>query len=319
MRIVFFGSADFAVESLKHILDSGFNVVAVVTSPDKPAGRGLKLRSTPVKRFAQGRGLPILQPQRLKDPEFVHQLQELRPDLQVVVAFRFLPRQVWELPPLGTINLHASYLPDYRGAAPINWVIINGEKYTGVTTFFINDKIDTGNIILRRKVPIEDTDTAGSLHERLMIQGAELLVDTIKLIEQGKAHVIDQTVLEKDSATLHTAPKIFMDNSRINWHSPARKVYDFIRGMSPYPGAWTVLTDKHTGKRVENVKIYWAEPLQQAHNYTPGQVITDYKSFLRVATQDGFVDIQQIQMPGKKRLKIHEFLRGFKLEQPFFE
>ncbi len=319
MRIVFFGSADFAVESLKRILDAGFNVVAVVTSPDKPAGRGLKLRPTPVKQFAQQRGLRILQPQKLKDPQFLSELNKLNPDLQVVVAFRFLPREVWQIPPLGTINLHASYLPDYRGAAPINWAIANGEQYTGVTTFFINDRIDTGNIILRQRVPIDDSDTAGTLHDKLMVKGADLLVDTLKLIDQGKARVMDQQELEKEFDTLHTAPKIFQDNSRIDWKWPARRVYDFIRGMSPYPGAWTVLRDKATGKKIDNVKIYWALPEKLAHDLEPGSVVTDYKTYLKVATPDGFVDIKQIQLPGKKRLGIDEFLRGFKLKEPFFE
>ncbi len=319
MRIVFFGSADFAVESLKRILDSGFNVEAVVTSPDKPAGRGLKLRPTPVKKFALERGLPVLQPQKLKDPEFLNMLRDINPDLQVVVAFRFLPREVWEIPPLGTINLHASYLPDYRGAAPINWAIINGEKYTGVSTFFINDRIDTGNIILRKRVPIKDNDTAGSLHDRLMKEGANLLVDTISLIDKGGAKVIKQRDLEAEFETLHTAPKIFQDNSRIDWKQPVHQIYNFIRGMSPYPGAWSVLVDRDTGKRIDNVKIYWADPEKKLHDYPPGKVVTDYKSYFKVAAPDGFVDIKQIQLPGKKRLDIAEFLRGFKLRSPFFE
>ena len=293
--------------------------MAVVSSPDKPAGRGLKLRPTPVSRFAQQRGLPVLKPVNLKDPGFLQQLRELNPDLQVVVAFRYLPRQVWEIPRLGTINLHASYLPDYRGAAPINWAIANGEQYTGVTTFFINDKIDTGNIILRQRIPINDTDTAGSLHDRLMKQGADLLVETIKLIEQGKAQVMDQKQLENEFNSLHTAPKIYQENSRIDWTRPARQVYDFIRGMSPYPGAWSVLEDRATGKRIENVKIYWAEPIKQAHDLLPGQVITDYKTYMKVATPDGFVEVKEIQLPGKKRLGIEEFLRGFKMKAPFFE
>ncbi len=319
MRIVFFGSADFAVESLKRILEAGYDVVAVVSSPDKPAGRGLKLRPTPVSSFAQQKGLAVFKPSNLEDPHFLQQLRELNPDLQVVVAFRYLPRQVWEIPRLGTINLHASYLPDYRGAAPINWAIVNGEQYTGVTTFFINDRIDTGNIILRQRIPINDTDTAGTLHDRLMKQGADLLVETIKLIEQGKAQVMDQKQLEHEFNSLHTAPKIFQENSRIDWTRPVRQVYDFIRGMSPYPGAWSVLEDRATGKRIDNVKIYWAEPIKQAHDLLPGQVITDYKSYMKVATPDGFIDVKEIQLPGKKRLNIEKFLRGFKMKAPFFE
>jgi len=319
MRIVFFGSSDFAVESLKKILQSGHLVEAVVTSPDKQAGRGYKLKATPVKNFALEQALPLLQPNDLKDKGFINELNRILPDLQVVVAFRYLPKQVWQIPPLGTINLHASYLPDYRGAAPINWVLINGEKFTGLTTFYINDKIDTGNIILRKRVPIFDQDTAGSLHDRLMIQGADLLVETLKLIEQGKVKVLSQKDLETEFKTLHKAPKIFRDNSRIDWNKKARDIYNFIRGLDPYPGAWTVLVDRATGQKKDNVKIFSATFEQAEHNYQTGEILTDYKEYLKVATPDGFVNIHQIQMPAKRKLSIKEFLPGFKYKKPFFE
>ncbi len=312
MKIIFFGTADFAVESLKQLHNSGQEILAVVTAPDKPAGRGMKLQASPVKKAALELGLPVLQPEKLKDPQFIEQLRQLSPDLQVVVAFRFLPKDVWEIPPKGTINLHASYLPNYRGAAPINWVLINGEKYTGVTTFFINEKIDTGNIILRKKVEILPDDTAGTLHDRLMVEGAKLLVQTVELIEQDKVKPIPQEELIYDPQELKTAPKIFKDDCKIDWNKTAMQVYNFIRGLSPYPGAWTNLRDKSKQKTFNYVKIYFARPIEKSHSLKPGTIVSDDKTYMQVAVSDGFIDIKEIQMPGKKRLNIQEFIKGYR-------
>ncbi len=319
MKIVFFGSPNLAVESLEKIMEAGYKVVAVVTAPDKPAGRGMKLKPTAVKEFAQDKGIPVLQPHNLKDEEFLEKLRAAGAELFVVVAFRYLPKQVWSIPPLGTINLHTSYLPDYRGAAPINWAVVNGETQTGVTTFYINDKLDTGNIILRKRVPIYPDDTAGDLHDRLMTQGADLLVETLRLIESGKATPIPQADLEKEFKELKTAPKLTQENTRIDWNNSAQAVYNFIRGMSPYPGAWTTLVDDEKGKKTPNVKIFRATAIEDNHNLPAGTIVTDRKSFLKVAVPDGFVEIKEIQLPGKKRLPIEEFLKGFKADKAHFE
>ena len=319
MKIVFFGSPNLAVESLKKILEAGYEVVAVVTAPDKPAGRGMKLKPTAVKEFAQDKGIPVLQPHNLKDEEFLEKLRAAGADVFVVVAFRYLPKQVWSIPPLGTINLHTSYLPDYRGAAPINWAVVNGETQTGVTTFYINDKLDTGNIILRKRVPIYPEDTAGDLHDRLMTQGADLLVETLRLIESGKATPIPQADLEKEFNQLKTAPKLTQENTRIDWNNSAQAVYNFIRGMSPYPGAWTTLVDDEKGKKTPNVKIFRATAIEDNHNLPSGTIVTDKKTFFKVAVPDGFVEIKEIQLPGKKRLPIKEFLKGFKAGKAHFE
>ncbi len=319
MKIVFFGSPNLAVESLKKILEAGYEVVAVVTAPDKPAGRGMKLKPTAVKEFAQDKGIPVLQPHNLKDEEFLEKLRAAGADVFVVVAFRYLPKQVWSIPPLGTINLHTSYLPDYRGAAPINWAVVNGETQTGVTTFYINDKLDTGNIILRKRVPIYPEDTAGDLHDRLMTQGADLLVETLRLIESGKATPIPQADLEKEFNQLKTAPKLTQENTRIDWNNSAQAVYNFIRGMSPYPGAWTTLVDDEKGKKTPNVKIFRATAIEDNHNLPSGTIVTDKKTFFKVAVPDGFVEIKEIQLPGKKRLPIEEFLKGFKAGKAHFE
>lgn len=319
MKIVFFGSPNLAVESLKKILEAGYEVVAVVTAPDKPAGRGMKLKPTAVKEFAQDKGIPVLQPHNLKDEEFLEKLRAAGADVFVVVAFRYLPKQVWSIPPLGTINLHTSYLPDYRGAAPINWAVVNGETQTGVTTFYINDNLDTGNIILRKRVPIYPEDTAGDLHDRLMTQGADLLVETLRLIESGKATPIPQADLEKEFNQLKTAPKLTQENTRIDWNNSAQAVYNFIRGMSPYPGAWTTLVDDEKGKKTPNVKIFRATAIEDNHNLPSGTIVTDKKTFFKVAVPDGFVEIKEIQLPGKKRLPIEEFLKGFKAGKAHFE
>jgi len=312
MKIIFFGTAEFAVDSLKLLHRSGHQILAVVTTPDKPAGRGLKPRPSPVKKAALELGLKILQPTNLKDPGFAETLKQLSPELQVVVAFRFLPKQIWEIPPKGTVNLHASYLPNYRGAAPINWVLINGEQYTGVATFFINEKIDTGNIILRKKVEILPEDTAGTLHDRLKVEGAELLVRTVELLEQNKVRPIPQEELIYNPAELKTAPKISKQDCKIDWNRTPTQVYNFIRGLSPYPGAWTNIRDKARGKTFNYVKIHFARPVNQKHELRPGSIISDDKNFMQVAVKDGFVDIREIQMPGKNKLDIKEFIKGYK-------
>jgi len=319
MKIVFFGTADFAVESLNKLYQNGFDIAAVVTAPDKPAGRGMKIRYSPVKKFALDKGFKILQPTNLKDENFLGELREINPELQLVVAFRFLPEAVWKIPPKGTVNLHASLLPHYRGAAPINWAIINGEKETGVTTFFIEKHIDTGKIIFREKVPIEYQDTAGTLHDKLMHIGADLLVKTAQAIETGSYEPIDQSSLLKPGEKPKQAPKLTEENTRINWDSEAGKIYNFIRGLSPYPRAWTNLIDPKNGKRFDYTKIYFAKEETGNHNMKPGQTLTDNKNYLKVAVKDGFINIEEIQLPGKKRLKIKQFLNGFDAKGIYFE
>ncbi|MDP4208578.1 MAG: methionyl-tRNA formyltransferase [Bacteroidota bacterium] len=306
-RIIFMGTPEFAVGSLKALLDAGFNVVAVVTAPDKPAGRGQKLQEPDVKRFAKDLGIPILQPEKLKDPEFIEQLQSFKADLQVVVAFRMLPEIVWSMPRLGTINLHGSLLPQYRGAAPINWAIINGDKITGTTTFFIEKEIDTGKIIFKNEVEITDTDNAGTLHDKLMNSGAQLLVKTVKAIEAGEYPQVDQSF----ETALRPAPKIFKETCKIKWNDGIDTVYNFIRGLSPYPAAWTTLVNKETGESL-NAKIFATEKEYVPHSFEPGTLVTDEKKHLKASLNGGYLHIKTIQVEGKKRLEIDEFLRGFK-------
>ena len=246
-RIVFMGTPEFAVASLKSLIESGFNVVAVVTAPDKPAGRGQKLQESDVKQYAKYLNIPILQPEKLKDAEFIDQLRELKADLNVVVAFRMLPEIIWSMPRLGTINLHASLLPQYRGAAPINWAIINGDKKTGITTFFIEKEIDTGKIIHFKEVEIAETDNAGTLHDKLMLSGAALLTETVSGIKTGIYPQLDQKSVLPEDSILHPAPKIFKETCKINWDNEIDKTYNFIRGLSPYPAAWTVFQNQQSG------------------------------------------------------------------------
>lgn len=305
------GTPEFAVASLKALLEAGFTVAAVVTAPDKPAGRGQKIQESDVKIFAKNMGIPILQPEKLKDPEFISRLQSFHADLQVVVAFRMLPEVVWSMPPKGTINLHASLLPQYRGAAPINWAIINGEKKTGVTTFFLEKEIDTGKIIFKDEVEISEKDNAGTLHDKLMETGSRLLVKTVKAIESGDYSQTDQTSLIREDAVIFDAPKLFRDTCRINWNNDIDKVYNFIRGLSPYPAAWTIFQNA-SGSGPWSAKIFETEKEIVAHSFEPGMLITDQKTFLKVAVIDGFLYIRTIQLEGKKKLGIEEFLRGFK-------
>jgi methionyl-tRNA formyltransferase len=304
MRIVFMGTPDFAVASLDALVQAGFNIVAVVTAPDKPAGRGQKLHESAVKQYAVAHGLDVLQPAKLKDPAFHEQLKSLRADLQVVVAFRMLPESVWNMPPKGTINLHASLLPYYRGAAPINWALINGETETGVTTFLLQHEIDTGNILFSERVEISKTDTAGTVHDKLMHTGAGLLVKTVKAIEVGAYSPVPQTAFAPKD--LPHAPKIFKEDCLIDWKQPTEKVYNHIRGLSPYPGAYTFVKDK-------TMKIYKGEILEKEPGIQPGGFLSDDKTFLRFACLDGFICVKDLQLEGKKRMTVEEFLRGYRM------
>ena len=308
MRIIFMGTPDFAVASLDALINAGFEIVGVVTAPDKPAGRGQKLHESAVKQYAVSKGIEILQPLKLKDPEFHKHLKSLNADLQIVVAFRMLPEIVWDMPPMGTINLHASLLPYYRGAAPINWAVINGEKETGVTTFLLQHEIDTGNILFSERVPIGDEETAGELHDKLMHNGAKLLVKTVRAIESGDFTPVSQEEILKPEELkdqLPHAPKIFKEDCLINWNQPAQQVFNHIRGLSPYPTAFTTFKDK-------KLKIYFAELLDKEPGIQPGGFLSDEKTYLKFACLDGFICVKDIQLEGKKRMNIEEFLRGFR-------
>lgn len=303
LRIIFMGTPEFAVESLDVLHSSVHEVIAVVTAPDKPAGRGGKMRSSAVKQYGEQNELTIWQPTNLKDPSFVDRVKQANPDLMVVVAFRMLPKVIWEIPSKGTINLHASLLPDYRGAAPINWAIINGESETGVTTFFINENIDTGDIIDQRKVAITPTMNAGDLHDELKTIGAKLLLETVDSISVDNFSPTSQPQ-SSASSELHSAPKITKENTRINWNRPSAEIINLIRGMSPYPGA-------HTTEESEKsiVKIFGAE--KHDARLEPGTIQTDGKGLLAVGTSDGSIAITALQFPGKKRMAIRDFLNGF--------
>lgn len=296
------GTPDFAVASLDALVQANFDVVAVVTAPDKPAGRGQKLSESAVKKYATEKGIPVLQPEKLKNAEFIEELKSYHADLQVVVAFRMLPEVVWGMPAKGTINLHGSLLPQYRGAAPINHAIINGEKESGVTTFFLTHEIDTGDIILSDSVSIADDETAGDLHDKLMHVGAKLLVKTVTAIAEGDFSEQPQP----QSDLLKHAPKIFKEDCKINWNNSAQQVYNLIRGLSPYPTSFTVLNDKI-------LKIFKAELEEKEPGIAPGGFLTDGKTFLKFATKDGFIKLLDIQYEGKKRMLIEDFLRGVRL------
>ena len=308
LRIVFMGTPDFAVESLRSLVEGGYQVVGVVTMPDKPVGRHQTvLQASPVKRYAEEKGLPVLQPEKLKDPVFLEQLRALRADLQVVVAFRMLPEVVWAMPPMGTFNLHASLLPQYRGAAPINWAIINGETETGLTTFFLQHEIDTGNIIRQVRVPVAPTDNAGNLHDRLMQLGGALVTETVDLIARGDVQTVAQPS-PADGVALKPAPKIFKETCRIAWCEGVKRAYDFIRGLSPYPAAWTELVE---GDKRLILKVYAAEMETAVPGEPVGTLVTDGRSALRVALPDGYLRLLSVQLAGKKRMDIADFLRGF--------
>lgn len=309
LRIVYMGTPEFAVAPLEALLNSGCNIVGVITAPDKPSGRGLHLTESAVKQYAKEKGLKILQPENLKSPDFIDELKALKADLQIVVAFRMLPEFVWKMPPLGTFNLHASLLPQYRGAAPINWAIINGETKTGVTTFFLQHEIDTGNIIFQEEVAIEEDDNLGTLYQKLMRIGSELVVKTVKAIAEGKAPSIPQATLTKEN--LKEAPKIFKETCHINWNKTAKEIHNLIRGLSPYPAAFFILHDADKGPI--HIKVYASKPEITVHESVPGSIFTDNKKTLKIACSNGFVHILELQAAGKKRMKTEEFLRGFKL------
>lgn len=310
MRIIFMGTPEFAVASLDILVQNNYEIVAVVTVPDKPAGRGQQLQQSAVKKYALEKGLTILQPEKLKDETFISELKELKADLQIVVAFRMLPEMVWNMPPLGTYNLHGSLLPKYRGAAPINWAVINGEAESGVTSFKLKHEIDTGNMLFQEKVPITKTTTAGELHDILMKVGAEVILKTVKAIESGNYELKPQD----DSQSIH-APKLFKETCKINWNTPAEKIYNLIRGLSPYPAAFTEFVDKNN--QTLGMKIFISEIEETQHTCYAGDVKSDGKTFLKVACSNGFIHIKELQMAGKKRMLVEEFLRGFKLDDGF--
>lgn len=304
LRIVFMGTPDFAVASLDALVNAGANVVAVVTAPDKPAGRGMKLTPSAVKKYAVEKGLAILQPEKLKDPHFLEELKNLQADIQVVVAFRMLPEVVWDMPPMGTINVHGSLLPQYRGAAPINWAVINGEKETGVTTFQLQHEIDTGNILLQESFPIGENQTAGEVHDHMMMVGANLLVKTIRGLAEGTISAKPQASIQVDE--LKHAPKIFTETCLINFDQPVLNVHNHIRGLSPFPGAFTHLNGKL-------FKIYQCSIENTPPKELPGSFISDGKTYLKFACKDGYLVTHQIQLEGKKKMMVDEFLRGYKI------
>ncbi len=333
LRIVFMGTPEFAVASLDALVNAGCTIVGVITAPDKPAGRGMKLQESAVKKYAVEKGLPILQPEKLKNPQFLETLKSLKADLQIVVAFRMLPEVVWNMPPLGTINVHGSLLPQYRGAAPINWAIINGEKETGVTTFKLKHEIDTGDILLQEKIPIGENETAGELHDKMKEVGAQLLVKTIQGLADGSLKETPQSPISgqqaasgkrqaaiNDPVTLETysplttrhsplkhAPKIFTETCKIDWNKTVDEVHNLIRGLSPFPGAFGYLGDKM-------LKIYRSEKEKVQPSLQPGAFETDKKTFLRFACADGFILVKELQVEGKKKMQVEDFLRGYRFE-----
>lgn len=295
------GTPQFAVPSLQKLFDAGYDIAAVVTAPDKPAGRGLQLTESAVKKYALEKNIKILQPEKLKDPAFIEELHSLKADVQVVVAFRMLPEIVWNMPPLGTINLHGSLLPQYRGAAPINWAIISGEKETGVTTFKLQHEIDTGNVLLQKKINITDDETAGTLHDKIMEVGADLLLKTINELQKGNLKDIAQS----NSLILRHAPKIFTETCEINWNKNVKEIFNLIRGLSPYPAAFTFLNEK-------KLKIFLAQKEKTKIENKPGDIITDHKTFLKFTANDGYISLIEIQLEGKRKMKIEDFLRGWR-------
>ncbi len=306
MRIIFMGTPEFAVPSLEVLLENGYEVVAVVTAPDKPGGRQ-GIQQSAVKQFAVANGLKILQPEKFKNPVFLEDLQALNADLQIVVAFRMLPEAVWAMPPMGTMNLHGSLLPKYRGAAPINWAVINGETETGLTTFLLKHEIDTGDLLFQQKVPIGPNETAGELHDRMMQIGANLVLKSVQAIDRGETKPMPQA----DTEATH-APKIFAETCRINFDQPAAKVHNFIRGLSPYPGAWTTLEGK-TLKILRSTLDAGPWVLESEQAATCGQVFTDNKNYVQFSTSDGFIAVLELQLEGKKRMLVKDFLNGYKI------
>jgi len=316
LRIVFMGTPEFAVASLDKLVQAGCNIVGVITAPDKPAGRGMELQQSAVKKYAVEKGLHILQPEKLKNQDFLQELKDLKADLQIVVAFRMLPEAVWNMPPMGTINLHGSLLPQYRGAAPINWAIINGERQTGVTTFKLQHEIDTGNILLQQRFAIGDDENAGEVHDRMKIIGADLLLKTIEALAKGNVEEqVQSTIMQTDDlkdpsqtnndAILKHAPKIFTETCKIDWTKSKDEVYNLIRGLSPYPAAFTFLEDK-------KLKVYNVKKVNKIPPVLPGTFETDKKTFLQYACTDGYISIRELQLEGKKKMLIEDFLRGYR-------
>ena len=308
LRIVFMGTPEFAVPSLRALVEGGYNIVTVVTTPDKPAGRGQKLHESDVKITAREFGLPILQPEKMKDPEFAEQMKALQPDLGIVIAFRILPESIWSMPTCGTFNLHASLLPQYRGAAPINRAIMNGETETGVTTFLLNNGIDTGGILEQERIPIGEEDNVGTVYDRLMNIGASVVLKTVERIAAGDIKPIEQQHI--DESTLKPAPKIFKEDCIIDWSCTGKRIIDFIRGLSPYPAAWTPMSGE--GMQPLTAKIFAARFIACSHSLKAGDIDTDGKNYLRVACNDGKIDIAELQIAGKKRMTVKEFLSGFR-------
>ena len=313
LRIIFMGTPEFAVSSLQALADGGYNIVGVITVPDKPAGRGRQVQESAVKKYAVEQGLNILQPEKLKNPDFVSELESLKADLQIVVAFRMLPEVVWNMPRLGTFNLHGSLLPQYRGAAPLNWAIINGEKETGVTTFLLSHEIDTGAILFREKIKIGEDDNIGDIHDKLMGIGATLVLKTVDALAEGSYSAVDQEQLIAHD-TLKPAPKIFKGDCRIDWGNPVEQVRNLIRGLSPYPGAWTEMVDEN-GKSLV-MKVYAAEADFSAKT-EPASLYSDGKTYLKIACADGWLRITDLQLAGKKRMKTIDFLRGFQKPEKY--
>ena len=306
-RIVFMGTPDFAVASLKALVEKKYNIVGVITAPDKPAGRGRKINTSAVKKYAESVGLNLLQPEKLRDEAFLNELKSLNADLQIVVAFRMLPKVVWDMPKLGTFNLHASLLPQYRGAAPINWAVINGETKTGVTTFLLDDKIDEGNILLQQEVEIEIKDDAGVVHDRLMDVGTDLILKTVDGLVEG----ILTPTKQIESKDLKPAPKIFKEECKIDWNKEIMSIYNHIRGLSPFPGSWSKLNNGDTDTEV---KILKSNFVIENHNLDIGRVITDKKT-IRIAVNNGFIDVLELQISGKKRMKSADLLNGYKFDE----
>lgn len=310
LRIVYMGTPDFAVESLRRLVEGGYNVVGVVTMPDKPVGRHqTTLSPSPVKQYAAGHGLRVLQPVRLKDEGFVEELRSLKADLQIVVAFRMLPEIVWSMPPHGTFNLHASLLPQYRGAAPINWAVINGETETGVTTFFLQHEIDTGHIIHQTRTAIGPDEDAGTIHDRLMTLGGDLVIRTVDDIIADRV----QPVPQPENVLIKAAPKIFRETCRIDWNNPLARIHDFIRGLSPYPAAWTEIS---IGQKRHVLKIYHTAKDPGCPEESPGTVVTDGHSYLKIALCDGYLRLNSLQLSGKRRMDTPDFLRGLRHDEP---
>ncbi len=309
LRIVFMGTPDFAVASLKALVEGRYNVVGVITAPDKPAGRGKKIHESAVKKYAVENGLNVLQPEKLKNQEFLAELRALKADLQVVVAFRMLPDVVWNMPRLGTFNLHGSLLPNYRGAAPLNWAIINGEKKTGVTTFLLDQKIDTGKILFKKEIEIGENDTVGDIHDGLMEIGAKLVLETVDVLASGNYSAIPQSEM-MDEADIKHASKIFKDDCKIVWTKDSETIRNMIRGLSPYPTAWTTLIHKESGKEIPT-KVFFAQKVDLQEKDESGAIKSDGKTFMNVACGIGWLQITDLQLAGKKRMKTPDFLRGF--------